>query len=207
MSAAPRSSRKAVAASIPAEDRRTRIGDGALEVLAAEGARGLTHRAVDRRLELPDGSTSYYFRTRAALLRAAAERLIALDAIDIGTISQDLEGGADLVALWLAPERRTRSLARMELLLAAARDPALDFMRQARERFIAGVARAGAGSTAKESAARAIALVALVDGLILHGLVMGKMSRSDARHALMRSSTLLPTRRRGSTRSPSTSSP
>jgi hypothetical protein len=33
-------------------------------------ARGLTHQAVDRSAEVPDGTTSYY-RTRAASLRGA----------------------------------------------------------------------------------------------------------------------------------------
>ncbi len=44
--------------------------DPAIEVVAAEGLRGLTHRAVDARAGLSAGSTSYYYRTRIALLEA-----------------------------------------------------------------------------------------------------------------------------------------
>lgn len=51
-----------------ASNRRTLLADAALDVLADEGMRGLTHRAVDRRAAMPPGTTSAYFRTRAALL-------------------------------------------------------------------------------------------------------------------------------------------
>ncbi|MFD4268334.1 TetR/AcrR family transcriptional regulator [Rhodococcus sp. NPDC058481] len=56
-------------------DRRTRIADAALDIIAADGIRALTHRGVDRRLELPAGSTSYYFRTKRDLLIATVGHL------------------------------------------------------------------------------------------------------------------------------------
>lgn len=56
-------------------ERRDRIADAALDIVAVDGVRGLTHRAVDRHLGLPLGSTSYYFRTRAELLTAAVTHL------------------------------------------------------------------------------------------------------------------------------------
>ncbi|MEU8414680.1 TetR family transcriptional regulator [Amycolatopsis japonica] len=56
-------------------DRRTRIAEAATEILASQGIRGLTHSAVDVRLDLPRGSTSYYFRTRQALLEAVVRRI------------------------------------------------------------------------------------------------------------------------------------
>jgi DNA-binding transcriptional regulator YbjK len=151
-------------------------------LLAREGARGLTHRAVDHELELPAGSTSYYFSTRATLLLAAAERLIELDKADIAATREGLDGVVELVERWLSPDRRTRSLARMELLLTSARDPAFRFMRRARQGF---VERAGRGETA---AARTtgVTLIALADGLLLHGLVSGGLARGDVRLALER---------------------
>ena len=60
-------------------DRRTAILDGALEVLAEQGMRGLTHRAVDAAAGLPPGSTSYYFRSRAALVTGCVQRLLERD--------------------------------------------------------------------------------------------------------------------------------
>ena len=62
------------------EERRTAIADAAIRLVATRGVRGLTHRAVDAELGLPAGSTSYYLRTRQALLAACVERLLALDA-------------------------------------------------------------------------------------------------------------------------------
>jgi DNA-binding transcriptional regulator YbjK len=46
------------------EDRKTVIADAAIALLAAAGAKGLTHRAVDAQAGLPAGSTSFYCRTR-----------------------------------------------------------------------------------------------------------------------------------------------
>lgn len=171
---------------VPANERRARIADAALDLLAGEGARGLTHRAVDARLRLPDGSTSYYFRTRAALLLAAAERLVELDTADLARLPAGVTGVATLVERWLLPQSRARSLARMELLLAAGRDPGLKFMARARSGFIDCVVGAQGGAQAKEARVAATALVALVDGLTLHGLVAGPLSRSAAQRMLER---------------------
>lgn len=60
--------------------RRDALADAAIAVLANKGGRGLTHRAVDSAAGLPEGSTSYYFRTRQALLTAVVQRLAVLDA-------------------------------------------------------------------------------------------------------------------------------
>lgn len=57
-------------------DRRTAIADRALEVIARDGLRALTHRALDSALAYPAGSTSYYFRTKSDLLAAVAARLV-----------------------------------------------------------------------------------------------------------------------------------
>jgi DNA-binding transcriptional regulator YbjK len=169
----------------PAQDRRKLIADAALRLLAEQGARGVTHRAVDSELALAAGSTSYYFRTRAALLLAAAEHLVALDTADIQELAADAGGPADIVERWLSPERRMRSLARIELLLVSAREPDFEFMRETRAAFIAGAERTLKGDR-KQRHADAQALVALVDGFILHGLVSGPVSPSEARHAFER---------------------
>ena len=61
------------------DDRRRLLTDAAITVLADEGARGLTHRAVDAAAGVPTGTTSNYFRTRddliAALFARISERL------------------------------------------------------------------------------------------------------------------------------------
>lgn len=57
------------------DSRRTELADAAITVLATEGARGLTHRAVDRQSGAPAGTTSNYFRSRTALLEGLAARI------------------------------------------------------------------------------------------------------------------------------------
>ena len=54
------------------------IADSAIEVVARDGVRALTHRAVDSEAGLPSGSTSYYCRTRAQLLALTVDRLTSL---------------------------------------------------------------------------------------------------------------------------------
>lgn len=56
-------------------DRRPLITDHAIAVLAKEGARALSHQAVDRAAGLATGSTSYYFRTRRDLVVATIGRI------------------------------------------------------------------------------------------------------------------------------------
>lgn len=55
--------------------RRDLICDAALDLAAAGGNHALTHRGIDARLELARGSTSYYYRTRHALVSAAIAHL------------------------------------------------------------------------------------------------------------------------------------
>lgn len=57
------------------EERRRALTDAGLTVLSREGARGLTHRAVDREAGVPTGTTSNYFRTRDALIGALVTRI------------------------------------------------------------------------------------------------------------------------------------
>lgn len=104
-------------------DRRAVIGDAAIEVIAASGMRGLTHRAVDQAAGLPVGSTSYYARTRSALLSLTFARIVELDQAPAPS-SGLAESIAGYVAEALGPGR-TRMLARYEFALEATRRPEL----------------------------------------------------------------------------------
>ncbi|MFW0790744.1 TetR/AcrR family transcriptional regulator [Gordonia sp. CPCC 205333] len=55
--------------------RRETIADAAIRIIARDGVRALTHRAVDREAELPQGSTSYHAKTRRALLELIVDAL------------------------------------------------------------------------------------------------------------------------------------
>ncbi|WP_017605835.1 TetR/AcrR family transcriptional regulator [Nocardiopsis alkaliphila] len=55
-------------------ERRVALLDAAIEVLAEEGARGLTFRAVDVRAKVPTGTASNYFTDRDDLLAQISVR-------------------------------------------------------------------------------------------------------------------------------------
>jgi AcrR family transcriptional regulator len=103
--------------------------------LGKDGSRGLSHPRVDRHGRLPAGTTSYYFRTRKALLQGVAERLTELDLADLAMMDELSDhfvpeyagtiGLARLVMLSAQEPYLTRSRARFELILHARRDPDL----------------------------------------------------------------------------------
>ncbi|MET8873251.1 hypothetical protein [Nocardia sp. NPDC004604] len=83
--------------------RRELLQDTAIEVLAAKGSRGLTHRQVDQDAGVPEGTTKNYFPTRDALLVATAERHFQAYVDDIAalrsaTTPSDREGFIALLA-------------------------------------------------------------------------------------------------------------
>ncbi|SBT40831.1 TetR/AcrR family transcriptional regulator [Micromonospora auratinigra] len=121
-------------------DRFAVLTDAAINVLADLGMRGLTHRAVDARAGLPEGTTSAYFRTRKALIEAVVRRLADLDRADLvagrlpagadtptGTVD-DLDALAGSIAAvldhWMSTARN-RTLARYACLLEATHHPEL----------------------------------------------------------------------------------
>ncbi|WP_411102675.1 TetR/AcrR family transcriptional regulator [Streptomyces sp. cmx-4-9] len=111
-------------------ERRDRLRDAAVGVLAEAGGRGLTHRAVDAAAAVPAGTAKNYFPTRDALLRAVAERCLEqyrdLAAALTGPGPADAGELAALLAAMLHDVRgpgRRRLLAYQELRTEAARQP------------------------------------------------------------------------------------
>ncbi|GAA3384749.1 TetR family transcriptional regulator [Streptomyces racemochromogenes] len=177
------------AAAAPAADRRTLIADTAISLVAAGGLRGLTHRAVDGAAALPAGSTSYYFRTRTALIGACYRRLAELDLADLDgdgsahppPAPADRDAAARMLGAllheWLT-RGRERQLARFELSLEAARNPELEpALRQAG--LAARVRAAGvlAALGAPRPAESAELLAAWTDGL-LYDRLAGALAHS-----------------------------
>ena len=117
----------------PAERRRD-LCDAAIHLLADDGAKGLSHLKVDRRAGVPDGTTSFYFRTRSALLRAVAERLAELDLASLQSVADGSDGRgthpspsqlSQVVIQAGSEPQLSRTKARYELTMQATRDPAL----------------------------------------------------------------------------------
>ncbi len=161
--------------------RRAELADAAITVLAREGARGLTHRAVDAQSGSPAGTTSNYFRSRAALLEGLVARIGERFSPDpevvaeLGSHPPDRASFArhlrDIVRRLTSEPEVT--LAWFELRLEAARRPEVaDLMgRTLREGFRADVAYNEAAGLPGGAAEIALFHYA-VDGLLLDRLTV-----------------------------------
>lgn len=114
-------------------NRRMALVDAAIEVLAREGARGLTFRAVDQEAGVPNGTASNYFANRDDLLRQAGEHIHVRLSPDARRLAETMAGPPDKsLAERLLHEMlerlqvdRTGYLALLELRLEATRRPEL----------------------------------------------------------------------------------
>ncbi|MGM1028900.1 MAG: TetR/AcrR family transcriptional regulator [Actinomycetota bacterium] len=161
---------------------RDRAVAAAIELLGTEGARALTHRRVDERATLPQGSTSNHFRTRAALLEGAVDGIVAAELSELREAvppsgPDDLvEALAGLVELVTGPQQRVMTTARHVLFLEAAHDAALrSRLAATRGGYVDAVRGALDHLGVDDPAAGAEALMALCEGLILH-----RVARHDA---------------------------
>ncbi|MBO1336127.1 TetR/AcrR family transcriptional regulator [Streptomyces sp. VRA16 Mangrove soil] len=114
-------------------ERRAALVDAGVEVLAAEGARGLTFRAVDTAAGVPTGTSSNYFANRDDLLHQIDARLHQRLAPDPAAVEKLLARPRDraLVTAFMhdlmgrAQRDRTGFLALLEMRLEAGRRPEL----------------------------------------------------------------------------------
>ena len=151
---------------------RNRLLDAAIDLLGETGSAGLTLRTVEVAAGVPHGTVRHHFGSRAAMVAALFDHLAEREQESVrgATVAGALEH-------WLGPGR-TLTLARYELFLLAARDPALrPALVRARDRFIAGAAEL-------VGAAAAPTLVAAVDGVILDALVRGEHDPAQLRAAM-----------------------
>ena len=167
------------------------IADVTIDILATQGSRGLTHRAIDTAAGLPDGSTSYYFRSRAALLIAAAGRLAQFDLAPHGDAESEpapesaasVDGLCALFARLVhqqATTHRRRTLARYELSLEAARNPDVAaVMADLGSRFTDVAARMLAGLGTRDPVGDARALIATCAGLVFESTVGGQQPYTE----------------------------
>jgi AcrR family transcriptional regulator len=115
-------------------ERRDRLADAVLAIVARRGLHGLSHRLVDEHAGVPRGTASNYFRTRDAMLEAAAVRAVGLHFDMIGELRQELpaDAGRDALITFLSgvvdhalTHHRDRYLAFFELALEGNRSPSL----------------------------------------------------------------------------------
>ena len=156
-------------------DRRTQVTEAALTVVATAGLKGLTHRAVDAAAAVPPGTTSNYFRNRAALVAAVAGRIEQLDLAlwasvaaggVPGSVDEVAEQLADLVGL-LTSEHATLTVARLAMSLDQP-----DVVVAGHRRLLGGLEQVLEALSVPEAPARARAAADYADGLMLHTLTV-----------------------------------
>jgi DNA-binding transcriptional regulator YbjK len=153
---------------------RTRALDAAIELVGTEGLRALTHARIDERAGLPRGSTSNYFRTRAALLSGVVDHLAAVELTGLGAPSSP-DTVAELVDLlvgylgFAAGPGRTLTQARLVLFLEAAHTPALrEAVARGRLAMTAFLLPVLERLGSPDAATGANAIMAASEGLTLH---------------------------------------
>lgn len=160
--------------------RITQLLEAGVEVVAAHGLRGLTHRAVDRQAGLPEGSCSAYLRTRLALLTGLAEYVSARMADDVRTLTRlinDQPGDAEhavrettrMFVGWLAHPELLQT--RLELSLEGQRQPQLAMVSLAGSRqLLEIVAEVMVTAGHPDPIDRASTLIAAMDGVLMQTL-------------------------------------
>lgn len=151
------------------------IGDAAMEVLAADGGRGLTHRAVDRRLNWPEGTTSRYHRTRDSLMHAAVQRLLEVEVSHVERWQQATVCSRTTHADVAQVLRKTyqewvdlgiRQIARYELSLEGRRRPDVhDAVVAGRRRLNGIVERLLGAAGCQQPRTHGTAVVSMLDGM------------------------------------------
>lgn len=168
-------------------DRKSRIIDATIDVIAEAGVAGTTHRRIAAAADVPLGSLTYHFTGLDDLLEQAftrhAERMSPLyeahfDAVR--TRVQLVDAVTDLIQGAAGADQRDWAVA-YELYLAALKNPALrtvteSWMRRSRavlERFVDPVTARGVD--------------ALIEGLVMHmTLSTATFSRVDTRAIISR---------------------
>lgn len=150
---------------------RKRTLDAAVNLIGVEGIRALTHGRVDAAASLPPGSTSNYFRTRAALVSGVIEWIATQERGDGGlpeilTRDDFVEVLSRMIAIQSGP-LAARTRARYALFLEADDEAALPLREQRKgmEAWVRGILLKIGGEAA---AARTTFVMAAADGLLFH---------------------------------------
>lgn len=164
-------------------ETRERVLDAALELVAERGLQSLTHRGVETRAQVSHGVTTYYFKTRDALIDALFEHICQRQITWITAMYADLVAeatadpvGFDRVAftrrgIEMMTSERTLTLARYELYLHAARDPRLQQVAaELRQRHVSIQTQLFAALGAPEPRLSANRFLSAIEGLLFYQL-------------------------------------
>lgn len=159
---------------------RERALDSAIELLGSRGLRSMTHARIDEHAGLPRGSTSNYFRTRAALLDGVVNWLtdqeLAGASPDFDPATASADDLIDFLCALITVQTvsfRSRTIARYTLFLEGANNAALMVpLVQNRRRFEQWTQSILTAMGAPQPVAATKALMACSDGLVLHRITV-----------------------------------
>jgi len=153
---------------------RERVLAAAIDLLATGGLRALTHARVDERAALPKGSTSNYFRTRAALVEGVTDWIVEQERRPVRAAFVP-RSAADLIDAMCAllevttTTNRNLTAARLVLFVEASHNAVLrEALSRGRATLAEGVVTAFSEMGARDPVAAAEAVAACFEGLILH---------------------------------------
>ncbi|WP_050670204.1 TetR/AcrR family transcriptional regulator [Luteipulveratus halotolerans] len=175
----------------PFTARQEQLLTAAVQVVGESGLRGLTHRAVDRQAEVPEGTCSVSFRTRLALLTALSRYVAGnlsdqIEAMGAVLPEPDEEAGADpaidaaveLLSGWLRFPAGLICMA--ELGLEMIRTPSLRTAFQPWRAHMVDVVQGIVERGHKtQPRMRAEAIVASLEGVLISALVQEHAVRDD----------------------------
>lgn len=168
-------------------DRRDRLVDVTIDVIAEHGLAGLTARRIAAAADVPLGSVTYHFASLDDLVRAAftrhAERMAQVFRAHFAEVADRasmLDAATDFVLQGHGASNREWAIA-YELYLAAMRDPAL---REITEAWM-GSSRDTLQRVLEPELARA--LDGVMEGLTMHAtLTTAPPTRAETRTVLAR---------------------
>lgn len=149
-------------------DRRDRIIDACLDVIAESGVAGTSHRKVAAAADVPLGSMTYHFSGMGELLREAFERFATSVSDGFETVMAaardrgEAERAVVAIITDVVFEDRRSLVLTHELYTLAAREPAF------RELTNAWMARSRAALERHFDPATARMIDALIEGLTIH---------------------------------------
>jgi DNA-binding transcriptional regulator YbjK len=162
-------------------DRRDRILEAALQVIARSGVDAATHRAVAAEAGVPLASTTYHFASKAELVRDALERVIERSIAAVGrAAASPLPEGPDALVerlvdfvCALEAEDQAPLAAQFELMLEAGRRAHLRPLAvRWNDAYMAGMERLARAAGLPDPALAADTLTDLIDGALLNQIAL-----------------------------------
>ncbi|AQT80184.1 hypothetical protein B1R94_14325 [Mycolicibacterium litorale] len=166
-------------------DRRQRIVDAALQVLATDGVAGITHRAIGTVADVPLGSITYHFANLADIVDVAFETHVARLAERFGARLAGCESADDVIECIV--EAVTDDLAAHPNELAVTYELYGDAVRRAQTKRVTqdwmGLAEEALAQHFPRPTARLLDVV--VEGLMVHMSIAQQQISKDEVRALL----------------------